>query len=164
MQVSTAGGPTAASFHPLQPGTGRSCENRNSLPHHFSCQTQQDKLTCSVSAVAAPSSPVHGFQLCRLPPFPGKMRQGGKTERFCWSAVETLHQSPHLGGWGRQNWSRGPPSIMYSKAQRAPPHNIYGEEQSPASPAEKQLINPYGCPLLAAHQPCISMTSGCITN
>lgn len=83
------------SLYSLQPGTGHSPEKRNSLPHQISCQTRKDKLTCSASATAALSSPVHGFQLCRLPPFPGRTRGMGEKQIFV-SQQWRLHISHHL--------------------------------------------------------------------
>lgn len=144
------------SLHLLQPGTGNSPAKRNSLPHHTSCQTQQDKLTCSASAAAAPSSPVHGFQLCRLPPFPGRTRGVGEKQRDFVGQHWRLHISYHL-------WVAGADKIcpglqLVSPTAKPREHHLIPDMRSPASPAEKQLISSYGCSLLAAHQPCRSVT------
>ena len=93
---------------PLQPRTGHSPKKRNSLPHHISCHIQQEQLTCSAAAAAAPSSPTRGSELCRPPPFPRKMNSMVEQQRGFVSQQQGLHQSlssgnqpPPLGGWGR---------------------------------------------------------------
>lgn len=113
------------SLHPLQLGTGHSPEKRNSLPHHISCQTQQDKLTSSASATAAPSSPVHGFQLCRLPPFPGRTRGVGVKQRDFVGQQWRLHISHQL-------WVAGADKMVLGSTW-------YHLQQSPESTTSSQI-------------------------
>lgn len=112
-------------LHPLQPGTAHSPEKRNSLPHHISCQPPQDKLTYSASATAAPSSLVHGFQLCRLPPFPGKTRGVGEKQRDFVGQQWRLHISHHL-------WVAGADKMVLGSTW-------YHLQQSPESTTSSQM-------------------------
>lgn len=87
----------------------------------------------------------------------------GEKQRYFFVGQQwRLHISHHL--WVTEADKIGPGVYLVSPAAKPRKHHVIsdmGRDEALPGPAEKQLTNPHGRSLLAAHQPCRSVTSGC---